>query len=175
MTKAGLFPQEPTESQARNFPAETRLNKGSMGVLDEDVFEKVELTPVEQNTGIAICLAKTKTYKRGWWLNVSSLDKYIERHYKLLKEDILKKDRWEKMSQSLDYLKLSEKEKERVRESMDADYLLDDSDIWDPDENYNFYVLRVALELKGLISAFIDFNTEVKLFVYNLDDSEGVE
>lgn len=161
----------PTESQARNFPA-TDLIKCAIPEAEWTDDKQESVDPKEAD--FAVCLFRNKTYKRGWWLDASSLNKYIERHYKLLKEDILKKERWEKMSQSLDYLKLSDKEKDRVRESMDADWLIDDEDIWDPDDNYNFYSLRIALELKGAMLAFKDYDTEVRLFIYNLDDSEPV-
>lgn len=130
----------------------------------------------EDPRGWGVVLSTQYRRDKGWWLNSKSLDPFIERVYSGLKLIMDRTCKWEELSNSLEYLKLDDEARERVDANYGVEDLIEEPDTVDRacDNNYQLYILTEALKLKGAMEAFEDFETEVKMFVYEVGDATAI-
>lgn len=138
--------------------------------LHKDKFDRAAI-PNPESKAVALAMRTQRTYPRGWWLDFTSLDNFIEIQYSSLKQDIFRMRDWKKIENSMEYLKLSEKEKTNVRESFDD--LPQEPDTIEEafDNNYRLHLLVSALQMKGVFQLFVDYK-KVYMYVYSIDSSE---
>lgn len=138
--------------------------------LHKELFDRAAI-PDHRSKAVALAMRSQKTYPRGWWLDFNSLDNFIETQYSNLKQDIFRMRDWDKLENSMEYLKLSEKEKMNVRESFDTLPQEPDTVEESFDNNYRLHLLTLALQMKGVFRLFEDYK-KVYMFVYSTDSSE---
>lgn len=138
--------------------------------LHKELFDRAAI-PNYRSKAVALSVRTQKTYPRGWWLNFNSFDNFIETQYGNLKRDIFRMRDWDKIENSMEYLKLSEKEKANVRESFDTIPREPDTVEEAFDNNYSLHLLTLALQMKGVFRLFEDYKN-VYMFVYSTNSAE---
>lgn len=109
---------------------------------------------IKENSEYLNVYLEHPVYRRGVFFDSSSFNRVIEDTKEQLKNIILKKREWEELQKTIDYLKLSEEEKENVASS----YIYDVED----EDNYLEYRLESALKMKHLCETL-----EAYMFVYS--------
>lgn len=167
VSKLTYVPAKEDEEEMFPGPQDKRVIVSSMKGL-KDVPEDPK--------GWGVVLATQYRRNKGWWLNSKSLDPFIENVYSGLKLVMDRTSKWMELSESLEYLKLDDEARERVDENYGVEDLIEEPDTVSrsSDNNYQLYVLTQALKIKGVMEAFEDFETEVKMFVYEVGDATAI-
>ena len=142
-------------------------------VFYEDDFRELEtiISKIDKNIIItdlnvdklSSVFVRLKNYYNGNFYDVNSFDEIIKSSKQKLKEIEENKRKWKEISTSLDYLKLSQDEKENVWKSFE--YEIED------ENNYYTYKLQSAEMLKYTLSLFSDIyndsNDNVYFYIYS--------
>lgn len=140
-------------------------------VVDEKYLEKVEkscedpqvlltLSEEERSTYINVYYVKQEErgYGHGCYYNAGSFTEYIRKEKEELKVLTKKKKTWDKIRNSMDYMKLSSEEKSNVEE----DFLYLDDAIQEVEAQ-----LKAAENVVTILDFFSDYDKEVVAFIFS--------